>query len=50
MPAPAKFTQRRERRLLTLIESGATIAEAARAVEISRQVSSRKKQAAVELG
>jgi hypothetical protein len=37
MPAPAKFTRRRERRLLTLIEGGATIAEACRAVEISRQ-------------
>ena len=37
MPAPAKFTPRRERRLLALIEGGATIAEASRAVEISRQ-------------
>jgi hypothetical protein len=37
VPAPAKFTRRRERRLLALIEAGATIAEASRAVEISRQ-------------
>jgi hypothetical protein len=36
MPAPAKFTRRRERRLLTLIESGATVAEACRAVEVAR--------------
>jgi hypothetical protein len=38
MSAPAKFTPRRERRLLALIGAGASVAEAARAVEISRQV------------
>ena len=38
MPAPAKFTPRRERRPLPLIGAGASVAEAARAVEISRQV------------
>jgi hypothetical protein len=37
VPALAKFTRRGERRLLALIGAGATLAEAARAVEISRQ-------------
>lgn len=36
MPAPVKLTTRRERRLLTLIENGASVAEASRAIEVSR--------------
>jgi transposase len=36
MPAHAKFTRRRERRLVELVVAGATIAEASRAVEVSR--------------
>ena len=34
--ARVRFTRRRERRLLTLIEAGATISEASRAVQVSR--------------
>ena len=37
MAAQAKLTRRRERRVLALIAGGATIAEASRAVEVSRQ-------------
>ncbi len=53
MPAHAKFTRRRERRLLALIENGATISEASRALEVSRQTVYRRARAdaffAVEL-
>jgi hypothetical protein len=37
MPARVQLTRRRERRLLKLIECGATVAEACRAVEITRK-------------
>jgi hypothetical protein len=39
--ARLRFTRRRERRLLTLIEAGATISEASRAVAISRMTVNR---------
>jgi hypothetical protein len=41
MPAPVKLTARRERRLLALIAAGATLAEASRATQISRQAVNR---------
>jgi hypothetical protein len=42
MPAHTKFTRRRERRVLALIDAGATIAEASRAVSVSRQTVYRR--------
>jgi transposase len=44
MPAHAKLTARRERRLIELVESGARIAEASRAVEVSRMTVYRHTQ------
>jgi hypothetical protein len=37
MAAPAKLTRRRENRLLELIATGVTLAEASRAIEVSRK-------------
>jgi hypothetical protein len=37
MPAPAKLTRRRANRLLELVESGVSVAEASRAVRLSRK-------------
>jgi hypothetical protein len=41
----AKFTSRREGRFLTLVEAGATVAEAARAVQLSRMTIHRHRRA-----
>jgi hypothetical protein len=44
VPRP-KFTQRRERRFLALLDAGASVAEAARAVQLSRMTIYRHAQA-----
>ena len=41
----AKFTRRRERRFLALLDAGASVAEAARAVQLSRMTIYRHAQA-----